>query len=39
MMTIDEMQKWLDECPTRHWEIIYDEGDKIIISFPVVEES
>ena len=38
MMTIEEMQKWLDECPTHKWEIVYDEGDTITISFPIDEE-
>ena len=37
-MTREELFEWLEECPTHHWDITYDEYEGVSINFRVEEE-
>jgi hypothetical protein len=36
-MTRDELLEFLEDCPTHKWEIVHEEHDFVVVSFPVIE--
>ena len=36
-MTRDELLEFLEDCPTHKWEIVHEDHDYVVVSFPVIE--
>lgn len=36
-MTRDELFEFLEDCPTHKWEIVHEDHDYVVVSFPVIE--
>jgi vacuolar-type H+-ATPase subunit C/Vma6 len=37
VMTRDELLEFLEDCPTHKWEIVHEDNDYVVVSFPVIE--
>ena len=38
-MTSEELWKWLDTCPTHHWDVVELEDDYCRVIFPIDDEA
>jgi len=36
-MTRDELLEFLEDCPTHKWQIVHEDNDYVVVSFPVIE--
>jgi len=38
MMTREEFFKWLNNCPTHKFEIVYDDYNGVYVNFTIADE-
>jgi len=36
-MTHEELFEFLEDCPTHRWEVVHDDTEYVVVSFPVIE--